>query len=107
MTAAELREAYNGNIEEVDLLIGSLAEARPEGFGFGDTPFHLFLCMANRRLRTDRYVLRQLNTAGLLFTFLFSNLTSKKQTRSDQIANSSLRMSKSERMPILCNLFEL
>ena len=54
-TAAELRQAYNGKIEDVDLLIGSLAEARPEGFGFGDTPFHLFLCMANRRLRTDRY----------------------------------------------------
>ena len=56
MIAAELREAYNGEIEDVDLLIGSLAEARPEGFGFGDTPFHLFLCMANRRLKTDRYV---------------------------------------------------
>lgn len=54
--AAELREAYNGNIEDVDLLIGSLAEARPEGFGFGDTPFHLFLCMANRRLKTDRFL---------------------------------------------------
>lgn len=56
VTAAELREAYNGNIEDVDLLIGSLAEARPPGFGFGDTPFHLFLCMANRRLRTDRFL---------------------------------------------------
>lgn len=56
VTAAELREAYSGNIEDVDLLIGSLAEARPEGFGFGDTPFHLFLCMANRRLKTDRCV---------------------------------------------------
>ena len=54
VTAAELKQAYNGNIEDVDLLIGSLAEARPDGFGFGDTPFHLFLCMANRRLRTDR-----------------------------------------------------
>lgn len=53
-TAEELKQAYNGNIEDVDLLIGSLAEARPDGFGFGDTPFHLFLCMANRRLRTDR-----------------------------------------------------
>lgn len=55
-TAAELRAAYNNNIEDVDLLIGSLAEARPEGFGFGDTPFHLFLCMANRRLKTDRFL---------------------------------------------------
>lgn len=54
VTAAELKQAYNGNIEDVDLLIGSLAEARPDGFGFGDTPFQLFLCMANRRLKTDR-----------------------------------------------------
>ena len=54
ITAAELSEAYDGDIESVDLLVGSLAEARPEGFGFGDTPFHLFLSMANRRLMTDR-----------------------------------------------------
>lgn len=54
VTAAELRDAYKNQIEDVDLLIGSLAEARPEGFGFGGTPFHLFLCMANRRLNTDR-----------------------------------------------------
>lgn len=56
VTAAELKQAYNGNIEDVDLLIGSLAEARPDGFGFGDTPFQLFLCMANRRLKTDRFL---------------------------------------------------
>lgn len=56
VTAAELRQAYNNNIEDVDLLIGSLAEARPVGFGFGDTPFQLFLCMANRRLKTDRFL---------------------------------------------------
>ena len=54
VTAAELRKVYNNTIEDLDLLIGSLAEARPEGFGFGETPFHLFLCMANRRLKTDR-----------------------------------------------------
>lgn len=56
VTAAELRKVYNNTIEDVDLLIGSLAEARPEGFGFGETPFHLFLCMANRRLKTDRFL---------------------------------------------------
>lgn len=56
VTAAELRDAYKNQIEDVDLLIGSLAEARPKGFGFGGTPFHLFLCMANRRLNTDRFL---------------------------------------------------
>lgn len=67
VTAAELKQAYNGNIEDVDLLIGSLAEARPDGFGFGDTPFQLFLCMANRRLKTDRYVLPTGPTLALRF----------------------------------------
>lgn len=70
VTAAELKQAYNGNIEDVDLLIGSLAEARPDGFGFGDTPFQLFLCMANRRLKTDRYVLPTGPTLALRFDSL-------------------------------------
>ena len=69
MTAAELRQAYNDKIEDVDLLIGSLAEARPEGFGFGDTPFHLFLCMANRRLKTDRYVLLIYKNLSYILTY--------------------------------------
>lgn len=77
VTAAELKQAYNGNIEDVDLLIGSLAEARPDGFGFGDTPFQLFLCMANRRLKTDRYVLPTGPTLPLRFDSLqlFTSMT--------------------------------
>ena len=77
VTAAELKQAYNGNIEDVDLLIGSLAEARPDGFGFGDTPFQLFLCMANRRLKTDRYVLPTGPTLALRFDSLqlFTSMT--------------------------------
>lgn len=50
----KLKEIYNNDINQVDLLVGSLAERRPPGFGFGETPFVLFLLMANRRMMTDR-----------------------------------------------------
>ena len=50
-----LKELYDDDIEKLDLLIGSLAEEpRPDGFGFGETTFNLFLLMASRRLKTDR-----------------------------------------------------
>ncbi len=57
--AKELSEAYNGEIEAVDLLVGCLAEdgplRRPPGFGFGETAFQIFVLMASRRLLTDRF----------------------------------------------------
>ena len=52
-----LKELYEGDIEKVDLLIGCLAEEpRPDGYGFGETAFNIFLLMASRRLKTDRSV---------------------------------------------------
>ena len=52
---AALKQIYNDDIEKLDLMVGSLAEdPRPDGFGFGETPFTLFLMMATRRLATDR-----------------------------------------------------
>ncbi|KAI8824296.1 putative alpha-dioxygenase [Fimicolochytrium jonesii] len=43
--------------EDVDLLVGTLAEEpRPDGYGFGDTAFHIFILMASRRLFTDRFL---------------------------------------------------
>ncbi|KAJ3333411.1 hypothetical protein HDU76_008435 [Blyttiomyces sp. JEL0837] len=43
------------NVEEVDLLVGSLAESdRPDGFAFSETTFRLFLLVASRRLFGDR-----------------------------------------------------
>lgn len=51
----ELREVYNGNIEDVDFLIGLLVEVCFEGFGFGDILFYFFLCMVNCCLKIDRY----------------------------------------------------
>ena len=53
--AEEIRDVYAGELEAVDLLIGLLAERKPEGFAFSDTAFRVFLVMAARRLRSDRF----------------------------------------------------
>ncbi len=52
--AEELRQIY-GDIERVDLMIGLYAEPKPPGFGFSDTAFRIFILMASRRLRSDRF----------------------------------------------------
>ena len=45
-----------GDVEKLDLLIGTLAEShRPTGYGFGETQFQIFLLMASRRLEADRF----------------------------------------------------
>jgi hypothetical protein len=53
--AQELREIYNDDLDSVDLLVGMYAEDVPEGFGFSDTAFRVFILMASRRLRSDRF----------------------------------------------------
>ncbi|HSP78586.1 MAG TPA: peroxidase family protein, partial [Myxococcaceae bacterium] len=52
--ARELREVY-GDVERVDMMVGTLAEDRPQGFGFSDTQFRVFILMASRRLASDRF----------------------------------------------------
>lgn len=59
--AAELSDAYNGDIEAVDTLIGSHSEPLPKGFGFSDTAFRIFILMASRRLKSDRFIAGQWN----------------------------------------------
>ncbi len=54
--AAQLKKVYGGDIEKVDLLVGTLAEPFPPGFGFGDTVFRVFILMASRRLKSDRFL---------------------------------------------------
>ncbi|KAK3295380.1 heme peroxidase [Chaetomium fimeti] len=54
--ADELREAYGGDIEMVDALVGSHAEPVIEGFGFSETAFRVFIVMASRRLKSDRFI---------------------------------------------------
>ena len=53
--AAEIRDAYEGDIDRVDLQVGLLAEKPPKGFGFSDTAFRIFILMASRRLKSDRF----------------------------------------------------
>ncbi|KAJ3210263.1 hypothetical protein HDU82_008488 [Entophlyctis luteolus] len=68
--AKKLSDAYGGNIDDVDLLVGSLAEDnRPAGnvlptvnlritispgFAFSETTFRLFTVVASRRISADR-----------------------------------------------------
>jgi hypothetical protein len=53
---AKLRSVYGDNVEDLDLLIGTLSENhRPTGFGFGETVFQIFIVSASRRLQADRF----------------------------------------------------
>ncbi len=53
--ARELREVY-GSVDAIDTMVGLLAEDVPEGFGFSDTAFRVFIVMASRRLQSDRFL---------------------------------------------------
>jgi hypothetical protein len=50
----ELQAVYE-DVEDVDLLVGTLVEKCPPGFGFSDTAFRVFILMASRRLKSDRF----------------------------------------------------
>ena len=52
---AEIKRVYNGDLEQVDLMTGLFAEPLPEGFGFSETAFRIFVLMASRRLKSDRF----------------------------------------------------
>ncbi|TGB39446.1 peroxidase family protein [Mycolicibacterium peregrinum] len=54
-TAAVMAEIYGGDIEKVDTTVGMFGEKLPEGFGFSDTAFRIFVLMATRRLKSDRF----------------------------------------------------
>lgn len=51
----EISHVYGGEVEEVDLMVGLYAEPKPPGFGFSDTAFRVFVLMASRRLKSDRF----------------------------------------------------
>ena len=52
----EIKRVYNGNLEMVDTMVGMMAEELPKGFGFSETAFRIFLLMASRRLKSDRFL---------------------------------------------------
>jgi Animal haem peroxidase len=53
--AEEMRRVYDNEVNSVDLTVGLYAEPVPEGFGFSDTAFRIFILMASRRLNSDRF----------------------------------------------------
>jgi hypothetical protein len=53
--ADQIKRVYEGDIESVDLMVGLFAEPLPRGFAFSDTAFRVFILMASRRLKSDRY----------------------------------------------------
>jgi hypothetical protein len=59
--AKEINEIYNGDVDLVDVQIGMQAEQPPKGFGFSDTAFRIFILMASRRLKSDRFFTNSFN----------------------------------------------
>jgi hypothetical protein len=51
----QIKAVYEGDIEKVDLMTGLYAEPLPKGFGFSETAFRIFVLMASRRLKSDRF----------------------------------------------------
>jgi len=51
----QLKQVYNNDLESLDLMTGLYAEPAPAGFGFSETAFRIFLLMATRRLKSDRF----------------------------------------------------
>jgi hypothetical protein len=54
-TVEELAAVYD-SVDDVDLTVGLHAEVPPPGFGFSDTAFRIFILMASRRLKSDRFL---------------------------------------------------
>src|SRR5262249_32665938 len=44
-----------GHPDKCEIMGGRYAEKPPEGFGFSDTAFRVFILMASRRIKSDRY----------------------------------------------------
>jgi Animal haem peroxidase/Catalase len=54
-TRATLEGLYE-SVDEIDLLVGLLSELPPKGFAISDTAFRVFVGMASRRLKSDRFL---------------------------------------------------
>lgn len=51
----EIRQLYDRDLEKVDLMVGLYCEPLPKGFGFSETALRIFVLMASRRLKSDRF----------------------------------------------------
>jgi hypothetical protein len=54
--ADKISSIYAGDLEKVDLMVGMFSEPLPKGFGFSDTAFRVFILMASRRIKSDRFL---------------------------------------------------
>jgi hypothetical protein len=59
--AAALKRLYKDDVDQVDLMVGLYAETPPPLFGFSDTAFRIFILMASRRLKSDRFFTTDFN----------------------------------------------
>lgn len=55
------KKIYNNDINQVDTMVGMFCEEVPKGFGFSDTAFRVFILMASRRLKSDRFFCEDYN----------------------------------------------
>jgi hypothetical protein len=55
----EIRQVYSNNIDMVDTQVGLMCEPLEKGFGFSITAFYVFVLMASRRLKSDRFFTRE------------------------------------------------
>ncbi|ESW23107.1 hypothetical protein PHAVU_004G019000 [Phaseolus vulgaris] len=56
-----LEEVYGDDVEELDLLVGLMAEKKIKGFAISETAFVIFLLMATRRLEADKFFTSKFN----------------------------------------------
>ncbi|KAJ0237310.1 Alpha-dioxygenase 1 [Hirschfeldia incana] len=56
-----LEDVYDGNVDELDLLVGLMAEKKIKGFAISETAFNIFVLMATRRLEADRFFTSDFN----------------------------------------------
>ena len=73
----QLKTVYDNKIEMVDLMTGLFAEPLADGFGFSDTAFRIFVLMASRRLKSDRFFTD--DYGARLYTRTLASITSRKR----------------------------
>ncbi|KAB2085137.1 hypothetical protein ES319_A05G380300v1 [Gossypium barbadense] len=56
-----LKDVYGDDVEELDLMVGLMAEKKIKGFAISETAFIVFLLMATRRLEADRFFTSDFN----------------------------------------------
>ncbi|THG20923.1 hypothetical protein TEA_024627 [Camellia sinensis var. sinensis] len=56
-----LKQVYGDDVENLDLLVGLMAEKKIKGFAISETAFVIFIIMASRRLEADRFFTANFN----------------------------------------------